>query len=136
MPSESRFPYRLQSAFFITLHFERKPEVPVPLQLTFGIYLKVVDEKFPDNLQINLKVETTGDDPPVKLVVETVGLFALIENLPKPNKDIITPFLNERALFILWPYLSQIVRQMTALMGIQAIDILMPNILDTPSAPQ
>ena len=121
------FPFRLREAFFIELRFNRAPEVPQQLQLNFSTAIKVVKEKFPDNLQVNVKLSTKDVPPqPIDISVELVGLFDLVENQGTPEPEILDKFLNERALFILWPYISQCIKQITVQMGMGPINLPIP----------
>ena len=135
MTQETRFPLRLDNAFFTSLQFRRIPELPDPLQLGIITQVRLHSEHFPDKLQIDLKVETP-DDQPLTLSVELVGLFSAIEGEPKPDPGILSDFVNERALYMLWPYIVQIVRQVTGQMGTNPVNILTPHTFDFKSTEQ
>ena len=129
MTPETRFPFRLDSAFFTSLQFRRVPELPDPLQLGIVTQVRLHSEHFPDKLQIDLKIGTP-DDQPLMLSVELVGLFSAVEGEPKPDHDVLYDFVNEKALHMLWPYVAQIVRQITGQMGTDPVNIPTPHAFD------
>ena len=129
MTPETRFPLRLERAFFTSLQFRRIPEMPDPLQLSILTQVRVHSEHFPDKLQIDLKIET-AEDQPLVFLVELVGLFSAVEGKPEPDPSIIPGFVNKRALHMLWPYAVQMIRQVTGQMGTDPIEISTPYTFD------
>lgn len=129
MTQETRFPLQLDNVFFTSLQFRRVPELPDPLQLNILTQVRVYGEQFPDRLQIDLKIETP-DDQPLMLSVELVGLFSAVEGQPKPDPSILSDFVNEKALYMLWPYMVQVVRQITSQMGTNPVNIMTPYVFD------
>jgi preprotein translocase subunit SecB len=125
MAQEARFPIRLTDAFFSSLQFRRVPEMPDPLQVNFNVHVRVHGEQFPDNLQINLQVETL-DDQPLMLSLELVGLFRVVGDRPGLDRSVLPDFVNERAIHMLWPYVVQMIRQVTAQMGIKPVNFPTP----------
>ena len=126
MTQETRFPWRLDNAFFTSLRFRRVPELPDPLQVGITTQARLHSEHFPDKLQIDLKIETP-DDQPLMLSVELVGLFSAVEGEPKPDPSILADFVNEKALYVLWPYIVHMVRQITGQMGTNPVNISTPH---------
>lgn len=120
-----RFPLRLEHAFFKSLEFFRAPELPDPLQVNVGAQVRVQADRFPERLQVGLKVETPSDQP-LRFCVEIIGIFGPIENQPQPNASIISEFVNERALHVLWPYVEQMIRLVTSQMGMNPLTIRTP----------
>jgi preprotein translocase subunit SecB len=129
MTQEIQFPLRLQHAFFTSLEFRRVPEVPASLQVNVSVEVKVHSEKFPDLLQIDLRVKTQ-DEQPLMFSVELVGIFSLVEEQPRPDHNTLSDFVNQRALHMLWPYAAQIIRQITSQMGVNPLNIPTPYIFD------
>jgi hypothetical protein len=123
---ELRFPFRLADAFFITLELHRKSEVPSSLEQRFSVEARVDADQFPDSLQVGLRVASIDEDPPFKACIEIVGLFDHIPEQPLPDQNIINDFVNERALYILWSYIEQTIRQTSALMGMPPVKIKNP----------
>jgi len=117
--------FRLHEAFFTSLEFSRMPEIPEPLHLRFSVELKVHSEGLPDALQIDLKLETL-EDQPLTMILELVGLFRGSGDQTQLEDDQVSRFINERALFILWPYIVQMTRFVTAQMGISPVNIEVP----------
>jgi hypothetical protein len=60
-------------------------------------------------------------------LVEVVGLFDLIEGQPEPDRSIIGDFVNERALFMLWPHVTHTVKQITGQMGVNPVNVRTPD---------
>jgi len=125
MTGEIRFPYQLNNAFVVSLQARRIPKVPDSPQLEFTVQLKVVDEQLPERLQLSLKLSTVGEEP-VAFSTEVVGLFDLVEGQAAPKRGITTEFINERALFLLWPYITQTLRMVTGQMGINPVTLHTP----------
>ena len=120
-----KYPFRLTNAFLIELSFQRAPQVPEPIPLNLNVLVKVVDLEFP-KLEVRLRLQTEGDDQPLKIVAEVVGMFDLVEGQPVPGREIVVEFLNERALFMLWPYISLPIQQITAQMGTGPVALAVP----------
>jgi preprotein translocase subunit SecB len=125
MTDELRFPFQLRNAFFKSLEFYRDSNLPKQFEFPITVSINVHADDFPARVQVNVKLETP-DDGPLKLCVELIGLFVLVENHPAPDESILPDFINERALHMLWPYLYQAVRQITAMMGTNPVDIKIP----------
>ena len=122
-----KYPFRLDNAFFISLHFARVPEMPDQIELNLPAQLKVREENYPSRLQIDLKLETE-DDSPLSLCLELVALFDLLEGYPEPERSIIPDFVNEQALHMIWPYMTQMVTQVTSQMGMNTQQLQTPYI--------
>lgn len=130
MTQQIRFPFELREAFFVSLQFDRKPQVPDPLTFGVSAAVKVVADGFPE-LRVHLRIETLqAEDSPLTFHAEVIGLFGLLQGQPVPDRSIIPEFVNERALFLLWPYVSQTVRQITAQMGISPVRLPTPIIFE------
>lgn len=124
-PSEVRFPIRLDHAFFKSLQFSRDKKVPDDLSINIAAGINVHYKDFPDRLQIDLKVETVGDSP-LRFCVEFVGIFGLVEDHPRPGRDILADFVNQQALYMLLSYINQMVFIVTGQMGTRPIKLPIP----------
>jgi hypothetical protein len=131
-----RFPFRLADAFFITLELGRKPDMPQPLELKLGVEARVVTDRFPDRIEVGLKVTALDEDPPLRVFVEIVGLFDHVPKQPSPDPSIVEKFVNERALYILWSYIEQTIRQTTTMMGIPPLKIKNPYYFAAEASPK
>ena len=122
---KARFPFRLANAFFTALEARRPPEIHDASKLNFSIQIKVIEEHFPERLEVNLKVETTANQP-LTLKIELVGLFDLVDGQPVPERGIIPDFINERALFQMWPYITQKMRNLSIEMAANPVNLPVP----------
>jgi len=125
MTEKNMFPFRLQKAFFISIQFIRIPELPEKVHLPLSAEVKVLANQFPETLHVRLRI-STPEKHDLMLNLELVGIFTYVEGLPKLDKDIIPDFVNKRALHMLWPYMVQMISNITGQMGTNPIEI------DTP----
>jgi preprotein translocase subunit SecB len=126
MAQQTQYPFKLNNVFFGRVALERAPKMPEEeIKINFEVQVKVIDEQFPDVLEVQLRVETS-DEQPVKMNVIVVGKFVPIEGFPEPDHSIVRSFVNERALHTLWAYLDQIVTQVSAQMGMEPIRLISP----------
>ena len=51
----------------------------------------------------------------------------MVEGYPEADRNTIVDFINERALFSMWPYISQMSRLMTSQMGMNPVNWRMPQ---------
>lgn len=116
--------FELTEAFFTTLEFRRTPEVPDALNVRFNVQVRVHGEKLPENLQVDLRLQTL-ENQPVHMVLELIGLFrGNPETSLEPAE--LTRFINERALFLLWSYIVQFTKAATAQMGMAPVRLKTP----------
>ena len=133
MTKKSHYPFDLVNAFFIVLHFDRERILPNPMEMPIEIQIKVIDKDFP-RIQVNLRT-INRDQSPLKLELELVGLFDYIGDNPEKDRGLISDFVREKGLCMLWPYLSQIARMITGQMGMNPIEMRMPKFSDLPPIP-
>lgn len=126
MTQNVKFPLRLTHSFFKSLNFSRASELPEPLKVEIMAEIKVRHRNFPDQLQIDLKLET-AEGQPLMFCIELVGLFNLVEDQPRPSREILPDFVNQRALHMLWPYVAQMIRIVTGQMGMNPVTIPIPH---------
>ena len=125
MENAAQFPLRLDSAFFTRIEASRTPQVPELCELNLSFAVRIHTDKFPQHLQIDLRLESVPDRP-VTLCVEMVGQFSHVEDEPLLGKDALVSFVNERGLHVLWPYVARMVRDITSNMGTNPIDLVTP----------
>jgi len=125
MTQDAEFPFELDDAFFTTLRFNRLPELPPTLNLEFSVEVKIHEEQFPDRLQIDVRLVTPGEQP-LTLLLELVAVFTPVEGRSVPSPERLSDLVNKRALHMLWPYMVQMVRQMTAQMGMPPVNLGTP----------
>ena len=125
--AEGRVPaFQLVDAFFTTIQFRRVSEVPDPLNVRFNVQIRVHDDRLPEELQVDLKLETV-EDQPLTMVLEVVGLFKATEDQLESGSSGLSRFVNERAVLMLWPYLVQMTRLTTSQMGISPVKLPTPS---------
>jgi preprotein translocase subunit SecB len=125
MTSIKHFPLQLERVFFTDIKVKREPVVPEPLQVGFSSQVKTVEKDLPEKLQVNLKT-TSIESSPVNFDIELVGIFTRIDKNIIIGGDDLVEFMNERALPTLWPYLVNLVFQLTSQMGMRGIFIPTP----------
>jgi preprotein translocase subunit SecB len=125
MTNRINYPFALVNAFFVCLDFQRQGEVPANLTLGIGIEIKVVTEKYPDQLQINLRISSQDKDP-LKLSMELITLFKYTGTSPDQDKEKFIDFLNDRGFIMVWPYLNQMLKFITSQMGMQPLNLNFP----------
>lgn len=133
MSDHVRFPFHLQAAFFTTVNCRRSPQIQDPVSSDFKTLVKVEDGNFP-NFEIFLKLQTEGEQP-VSFEMELVGIFVHVQDQPIPDRSMILEFMNEQALHMLWPYMVQMMAQITAQMGMNPIRIPTPHYYFRPEPP-
>jgi preprotein translocase subunit SecB len=124
MNQKPQFPFSLINAFFITLRFERIPEIHDTINIPIEIQIKIIDKDFP-RLQVNLRYKTP-DDSPLKFDIELVGLFDYVGEDPERDHKIVNDFVREKGLHMLWPYVLQMARLITGQMGMSPIETKTP----------
>lgn len=121
------YPFQLKQAFVIKSVFERAATIPDPLELKFHSSIRIEEEHYPKEFTIFLRTLTEDiPDPSLKVFVELVGIFSLVEGNNEPDKSIIDDFLNQQALFMMWPYFAECVLIATTQMGMQPIRLNTP----------
>ena len=134
-----RFPFRLTNTLFTRFEFKRTPEVPDDLQLNLNAHVKLHSDRLPEQLQIDLQMETVGEQP-VTFAVELVALFEAAQEDDTLDSEVARDFVNERAFYVLFALARQKIGEVTYAMGIQPVHVPMPVSvrfpLDEPDAEQ
>lgn len=131
MTPETKYPFKLTHVFFSTVNCRRKPEMPADIETEFSIQVRVEHGDYPQKLQVNLKIESP-DDSPLTVQLELISIFELVEDLPKPAVSEVMDFLNDQALHMLWPYVKQMISQLTGQMGMNPVNIPTPYSYNLP----
>ena len=126
MKENLNFPFKLVTTLFSFIQCARKPEIPDDFQLGVNIQLNVLDDDFPQKIQINLKVFSLPDQP-FYFNLELIAIFIPTNQPTSFPKENIPDFVNQRALFMLWPYIVSEVRDLTVKMGINSITLETPS---------
>ena len=88
--------------------------------------IKVIDKGFP-RIQVNIRVETLDQKPiPVTFALELVGLFEYIGEQPEADANTLNDFMAARGLHMLWPYITQMIRVISAQMGMNPLQFKTP----------
>jgi preprotein translocase subunit SecB len=124
MPPEIKYPFQQVAVFPIALSFSRIPQIPKQLELPVAIRYKFLEEEFP-KIQVNLKVETPVDVP-IPFNIEMVGIYNYVGDQTSYNNELDNEFVREKAVFMIWGYIDQLVRIITAQMGNKPILLKAP----------
>lgn len=124
--SRTTYPFILKNALFTKLEFSRESQAIEDVQIKFSFQIRINADRYP-HIEIFLKLETL-EETPVKIFLELVGIYDLAEGFEPPDRDIVNEFVQEKAIFMLWQYLNQTIKQITTMMGINPLN------LDTPVA--
>jgi preprotein translocase subunit SecB len=120
------YPFQLKDVILISLHAGRQAVIPDVVSVNVAAGVRIVDDQYP-RLEIGLKMRTQGEPKHITFDLELVGIFELAEGAAEPDRAIGTEFASNRALFILWAYADQTVRQLTSQMGVNPIKLLPPH---------
>lgn len=120
-----RFPYKLESAFFTKVHCQRAEVVPEPFHLGMDLELWRRTDGMPGKLQIALKFKTAPGKP-VTITLELMATFVAVDEGVEADETFVNDFINERAAFMLWPYILQMVHNLSSQMGIPPLNTPTP----------
>lgn len=122
----NNFPFTFNDAVFSELNFFRGPDVSELSKVDAHVQVKVVTENLPERLQVHIRLESEESED-VRFVLEVVGLFDLKEDVVEPDQETVYAFINERAIYILWPYITQMSRILTPQMGMNPMNWNIPQ---------
>lgn len=134
MTSKNKYPFDQVNIFLIALSFSRKQSIPDKVEMPITIEAKTAEPGFP-RLQVNLKVKTP-DDSIIAFNIEAVGLFDYLGEKKEYDKELDLEFVEEKALYLVWVYIDQLVNIVTSQMGINPIKLKPPTNFDLQLAPQ
>jgi hypothetical protein len=126
MVTKLSYPFRLSNAFFISLEFQRGPNVLPGVNLAVTVELKLATVGYPKQIQANIRL-STADGTPIKFCLELVGIFDYMGDDSEKDKNRIVEFLNNQGFIQLWPYLVQMTKIITSQMGMSPININIPE---------
>ena len=122
--------YTLVDTFFKCIEISRLSEVPDPLEMEFDITGKVMSEYLPNRLEVHLGVTSRAVDEandPVHVDVELVGIFELVDKSQEVDDEMAKDYLTQIGFFLLLPYIEQLVRVNSSLMGMRPLKISIPH---------
>ena len=119
-------PYQLNKVIFGKVHLERQPEMANNTEFGIHVELKTIDEKLPKNLEIHLQVNSI-EDQPLLIDLLLIGQFGLTQEDSAPSEQEISNFVSNYAIHFLWVYMNQMVKSLTAQMGINTIALKHPS---------
>jgi preprotein translocase subunit SecB len=125
MAEKLSYPFRLIKAFYVNLDFHRKPLVAPNVNLNIRIEFKATLDNYPKVIQVNGSI-LTPEDTPIVFKIELVGLFEYIGKDTEKDKLLFPEFLGNQGIYMLWPYLSQLIAFITSQMGMPPVDVIMP----------
>lgn len=124
MPTPYAHPYRLRQAFFATIHVARSPQVP-ETEMEFALQAKVIGRGLPQQLEVQLKVDTAKEKP-INISLFLIGYFELVDRIAVPSQDEINQYVEDVGLPVMWAYVDQMARVLTAQMGMAPICLQAP----------
>ncbi len=123
------YPYELTDVLFSEVQFKRKANIPENVQIQFTVEMKFVDtEDNPERMQVNLRVKSL-DNGSLDFLLEVIGLYKYLSDDAKEESAKVK-FFQERGFFILWAYVQQLTRIITSNMGMQPLNIPMPQVFN------
>lgn len=131
MESEN-YPFKLVNAFFINLQLKRGPNIPDSIHLNIPVEIKVNAPDYPERFQVGLRMHVESGEPPITLEAELVGIYELAEANAKPENGILKQFIEQRAVFTLWAYMSQMIQIASGQMGMNPLKIENPYKISVP----
>ena len=125
MKASVKYPFSLTNSFFTSIHLGRGPEVPKSLNLNLNAQTRIREEESTSRIQVDLRVFTVGEQP-VEVSIELVALFDCPEDITKPEHGVVLEFVEQRALYMMWPMIAQMIRQVTGSMGMNPLNMQVP----------
>jgi hypothetical protein len=124
MSDEQKYPFELKVNFFASVSFKRANEVPQPIEMPVSTEINIAEPGFPI-LQVGLKVKSP-DDSPLFFDVFLIGIFEYQGDKKEYDHELNVEYVFQRAAYLLWPNISQIVRVTTAQMGVNPLQVRNP----------
>ena len=124
MTDETKYPYELINSLFASVSFKRTPNVPSVLETQLSAQVNVTEQGFPI-LQIGISVKSREDDP-LTFNINLIGLFEYKGDKKEYDHDLNIEFTFERGVYLLWPNIIQLVKVMTAQMGVSPLQLRTP----------
>lgn len=129
--STNAYPFSFINAFFIDIQLSRVPD-PLPekyeLQAEVDIKINLLEDGG-KKMQVNLRFRSAPDSM-LTISIEIVGFFACETDDAYTNRALQAEYLENRGLFMMWPFLHQYIRATTSQMGIPPISISFPTTID------
>lgn len=124
-----KYPFRLVEAFIIDFHLHRLPQIPDSINIDFSASIRVHAQDYPARFQVDLRLQSETDTP-LEVVAEIIGLFEQFDTSLDADEDTLRNFVEDRAVFLLWPYLAQMIRMVTGQMGMNPLRIMTPAVIN------
>jgi hypothetical protein len=124
MTGEQKYPFELKTNFFVSASFRRAKEVPQTIKMPISTEINIAEPGFP-TLQIGIRV-MSPDDFPLFFDVHLIGLFEYQGEKKEYSHELNIEYAFERGIYLLWPNISQIIRVMTAQMGVNPLQVRTP----------
>lgn len=118
--------FKLAGAFLLSVNFARAPEMQELPDLQIESQTKYIIEE-PSRFHLFLRMKTVSPEDTFSFSIELVGVFELVSGQEGAlSRSEILEFVNDRGLFMLWPYAAQYVTLTTSLMGMSPINLHTP----------
>jgi hypothetical protein len=124
MTQELKYPYQFLNAFVISISFNRARKLSSKIELPTNVKVQYTEPGFP-RVQVAMKVDVPKDAP-VSFSLEVIGLFDYIGTKKEYDKELNREFVQERAFHMLWVYSNQMIKLVSAQMGMNPLEIRSP----------
>jgi len=125
MTHELKYPYQLLNTFVISISFNRARKLLPKIEIPTNVKVQYTEPGFP-RVQVAMKLDVP-QDAPVSFSLEVVGLFDYIGSKKDYDKELNKEFVQERAFHMLWVYSNQMVKLVSAQMGMNPLEIRSPT---------
>jgi len=129
-----KYPFRLVEAFIIHFHLRRQPQIPDSVNVEFSASIRIHAQDYPNRFQVDLRLQSETDVP-LEIVAEIIGLFDRFDSSYDVDEDLLREFVEDRAVFTLWPYLAQMIRMVTSQMGMNPLRVNTPAAINISELP-
>ena len=130
MTQELKYPYRLINTFVVSISFKRARKLSGKLGLSTNVAVQYTEPNFP-RVQVAMKIDFP-EDAPVSFSLEVVGLFDYVGSKKDYDKALDREFVEQRAFHMLWIYSQQMVKMVSAQMGMNPLEMQSPTEFKLP----
>lgn len=124
MNDEMKYPFQLINIFAVSISIRRDGTLPKQIELPTNVAVQYTEPGFP-RVQFAMKIEV-AEDLPISMRLEVVGIFDYNGTKKKYDRGLNKEFAEERALHMLWVHSNQLVKAVSAQMGMNPLEMKNP----------